>query len=190
MMSTKLTAFRLGMSTAFRMLSTTQAVDRWHSDIVKDRNIYRYGYQDKCKRSGALPRISNDEETRWSVMDIHTPENPFAQKRALLGQNDYIDILGEDPDMFKPSELNYAQPEWLRKVDNNMTPYLRALYKKRMLEKTSYPETHPNTYHRLNMRIFKRYGKQQKYLDQYQFSNYRGIAIGTAKNRFKSKQPF
>jgi hypothetical protein len=76
-----------------RSLSTCPARQRWHKDKVENRHWYRFGYHDEVKQTGALPRLSEDAK----VVDgqrLFEPEAPFAQKRALYGQNDYIDILG------------------------------------------------------------------------------------------------
>ena len=59
-----------------------------------NRNIWRFGYEDKLKMSGTLPRIGNDER-KLRPQRIFKPQNPFAPSNALYGQNDYFDILGE-----------------------------------------------------------------------------------------------
>ncbi len=77
-----------------RGLSTSAASDRWHADRRANNHIYRHGYTDRVKRSGALPRLTNDT-ARIRPRKVYTPSNPFAPSVALYGQNDYIDILGE-----------------------------------------------------------------------------------------------
>ena len=67
---------------------------RWHKDKVENRDLYRHGYIDRVKQSGALPRISEDSP-RIKEIKVFKPANPFAPKEALFGQNDYIDILGK-----------------------------------------------------------------------------------------------
>ena len=56
--------------------------------------IYRFGYKDKVKQTGALPRLS-EEAPKLEDQIIFEPEAQFAPCRALAGQNDYIDILGK-----------------------------------------------------------------------------------------------
>jgi Mitochondrial ribosomal subunit len=65
----------------------------------------------QVKMSGPLPRLSEDSE-RIKTMKVFTPFNPWAPKRALFGQNDYIDILGDDPDAIKPHQQHYHIPRW------------------------------------------------------------------------------
>lgn len=171
--------------------STSTSSFRWHKDVSARRQIAKYGYDDKTKMSGALPRIAEDEEKRWDHREVFTPENPWAQKRALFGQNDYIDILGEDPDAFRPSEVNYEQPEWLREVTVNATPYQRLLMQKKLLEETEYPTTQPKSWKELNAMIHRMHLKVKKEYDQYRFANYKGITISDARDgRFKTKYPF
>jgi len=163
---------------------------RWTKDLQKESRIFRWGYEDKVKQSGALPRISNDEE-RWDVRDVYAPENPWALKRAIFGQNDYIDILGEDQDMFRPSELNYEQPEWLREVPSASKPYQRLLMKKKLLQETDYPETHPKTWQELCAKVERLRNTMSLRKDQYKFSNYRGITVNDSRGaRFRTKYPF
>jgi len=169
---------------------TSAAHLRWDKDVRENSKIFGHGYQDKVKQSGALPRISNDEE-RWDARDVYAPENPWALKRALFGQNDYIDILGEDPDMFRPSELNYEQPEWLREVPKEAVPYQRLLMKKKLLQETDFPETHPKTWEQLVQKVERIRVRQSVTMDQYQFANYRGIAVKDARGeKFRTKYPF
>ena len=40
-----------------RNFSTSQTIARWYKDQAANRNWYRFGYKDKVKRSGALPRL-------------------------------------------------------------------------------------------------------------------------------------
>lgn len=171
--------------------STSASCCRWHKDVSQRREIAKYGYDDRVKLTGALPRISEDENKRWDTREPYTPANPWAQKRALFGQNDYIDILGQDPDAFRPSEVNYEQPEWLREVSTNATPYQRLLMKKKLLEETDYPTTHPKSWKELNAMLGRLHNKVAKEWDQYRFANYKGITTTDARaGRFKTKHPF
>lgn len=95
-----------------RLFSTAICLNRWHADKVANRSLRRFGFKDQLKMSGALPRIS-DDAPRISSMKVFTPFNPWAPKRALEGQNDYIDILGENPDAIKPHEVHYHVPRLL-----------------------------------------------------------------------------
>jgi hypothetical protein len=95
-----------------RYFSSTPCLDRWHADQVANRPLRRFGFKDNVKMSGALPRIS-DDAPRITSMKAFTPYNPWAPKRALAGQNDYIDILGKDPDAIKPHEIHYHVPRYV-----------------------------------------------------------------------------
>ena len=80
-------------NTISRNFSTCQFRQRWHKDKVDNRHWHRFGYKDKVKQTGALPRLSEDSK-RIENQKIYEPESQFAPCRALSGQNDYIDILG------------------------------------------------------------------------------------------------
>ena len=88
--------------------------NRWHKDKVDNRRLYRYGYIDRVKQSGALPRISEDSERIRSIK-VFRPSNPFAPKEALFGQNDYIDILGNQMfnnyHLFNLCAANFSQAD-------------------------------------------------------------------------------
>ena len=90
---TLLTTQLKGAGLPFVSLHTSALNQRWHKDVVENRRLYRHGYIDKVKQSGALPRISEDSQ-RLRTIKVFRPANPFAPKEALFGQNDYIDILG------------------------------------------------------------------------------------------------
>ncbi len=94
-----------------RSLSTGAALGRWHKDLRENRHVYRYGYKDRVKFTGPLPRLRNDSNPVYAL-PVFRPDNPFAASQALQGQNDYIDILGHD-DMH-PSHVHYHVPKWLR----------------------------------------------------------------------------
>ena len=48
---------------------------------MSNRTKYRFGYEDKMRRSGALPRLENDSK-RIKTMKIFTPPDPFAPNQV------------------------------------------------------------------------------------------------------------
>ncbi|KAF2364725.1 Ribosomal protein L51 mitochondrial [Trinorchestia longiramus] len=64
---------------------------------------------------GLLPR--NPETTSPLPMKVYAPYNQWSEKKALYGQNDYIDILGDGS--LHPTDLMYGVPKWLRAFKAN-----------------------------------------------------------------------
>jgi len=171
-----------------RCLGTSSLVARWHKDKVENRYFWRYGYKDKVKQSGALPRLDEDAK-KIDEMPIFTPENPYAPKRALWGQNDYIDILGDNPDALKPHEAHYHMPKYLRGVSGYNNDYQQALKLKAHLAETATPEVKPKDWDFLTGRIDRRYRELRVKTDQNLWKNYRGIKMGPIEDPFKTQSP-
>lgn len=121
---------------------------RYHADkIAKGPLVRRYGYKDPLEHAkGFLPRTLTD---RLLCQPIYKPKDAWSTKRALFGQNDYIDILGTGT--LHPTQILYNVPAWLRGFAGN--EYQTCLKRRRTFNKTVYPIIRPTKWRLLNKRI-------------------------------------
>nr|CAG4638862.1 EOG090X0JAK [Cyclestheria hislopi] len=135
---------------------------RYHVEKVeRGPALRRYGYTEKLLQRGMLPHVASDEKL---PMPEYKPKNSWNEKRALFGQNDYIDILGPMENVTKrslhPTKLLYNMPFWLRGFKGN--EYQVLLRRRKFAQRRGYPLSHPTKWRMLNKRIKYLY----KYLNQ------------------------
>ena len=71
----------------------TQVRFRWYKDNLENKKAKRFGYLDRTKQEGPLPRLKN-ESAPYVCLPTLRAKNSWTPSKATAGQNDYIDILG------------------------------------------------------------------------------------------------
>lgn len=93
--------------------------------------------------------MKTQKEISNNVKIYFRPKNVWNEKRALFGQDDYIDILGQDD--LHPSRILYNVPAWLRGVKGN--EYQMLIRKRRVFGASGFPTARPSKWRDLNKRI-------------------------------------
>jgi len=127
----------------------------------KEPTLRRWGFKDKMEWRGALPRLPTG---RPLPMPPYAPRNAWSEKKALFGQNDYIDILGDGS--IHPVKISYNIPVWLRGFKGNE---YQMLIRKRKWIGHRLASSNPEAYRSME--------KRMRFL--YKVFNYRKKALMT-----------
>ncbi|XP_023339558.1 39S ribosomal protein L51, mitochondrial [Eurytemora carolleeae] len=155
---------------------------RWHKDKLENRTLHRWGYNDNVKQQGPLPRLKNDSD-RISQVPVYTPKLSWAEHRALAGQNDYIDILGNEE--IHPRDILYNVPKYLRDSHKEEKHVQMAIRRKQFLENTPFPKQYPRKWENWCKQIDRDLKWMNNHVSQKWWANYQGVKTGPVQNPFK-----
>jgi len=111
------------------------------------RVLRRFGYAPHYHCKGLLPRIKDEKPIPMKSTPMEAKPDPWRPAAAVFGENNYIDILGDD--RINPTQLMQSVPTWLRKFRGNE---MQMLVRKRNA-KAHWQWNKPLRYHRLQKRI-------------------------------------
>lgn len=147
--------------------------NRWWKEQRKTPLVRRFGYEDDIIHKGLLPRIKDAK--RFKSLPIYTPKDSWNEKKALFGQNDYIDILGTSFNPIQknekcsngwkfihashfvgngrlnPVQVGYDVPAWLRGFRGN--EFETLLRKQALWSVGTFPEERPQKWEKIKSRI-------------------------------------
>jgi len=139
----------------------------------KARRGNRRIHNPKIHTGGVLPRPEGQLADRVLPMPVwnSAKTDQWTKKKALFGQNDYIDILGDGT--IHPWELIRA-PGWLKGYSGNE---LQRISRQLAVEGSFLRETFPSKYHQLTKQLFFLY----KRFNRRHHSSYWGAYKGRGR---------
>lgn len=117
-------------------------------DRFRGEKARRWGYEPHHHTRGLLPRLTIKEK-RLPTLPITAKEDNWSKRRATMGQNDFIRILGDED--IEQHELLTHIPDWLRGYRNTHLEYSVLQRKRREFEYWRY--TKPLKWLHLEQRI-------------------------------------
>ncbi|KAK7481416.1 hypothetical protein BaRGS_00027372 [Batillaria attramentaria] len=120
----------------------------------RDPGPRRYGYRTKYFTGGVLPRSEHADPVMG--LPVYKPKDAWSRKKALFGQNDYIDILGDGS--LTPSDLLHG-PDWLIGFKGNE---LQRLSRRMKFEGHKLSILYPSQYRNMKKRIWFLYKKYNR----------------------------
>jgi len=101
---------------------------------------------DKVDIRGTLPRVPSGKAL---PVPPYVPSKVWCERKALFGQNDYIDILGDDENIH-PVKFAYGVPGWLRGFKGHE---YHMLLRKRNVFGANIRASSPRTQHFMKKRL-------------------------------------
>ncbi|KAE8744897.1 hypothetical protein FOCC_FOCC008462 [Frankliniella occidentalis] len=129
---------------------------RFHKDKIEAGPLKRrYGYTEQAISKGLLPHVKHEKHIPGRQF---IPADNWTPKKALFGQNDYIDIF---TGRIHPTKVLYDVPAYLRGFKGNEFQCL--MRKQKMQKHGEIPWKYPSTWRDMNKRI----GWLYRYLNRH-----------------------